>query len=302
MSDISHMDNLLTAFKKFFEIVPANTSQLQDQFFRLRYQVYSQEFRFPGLETWRFPDGREIDRYDKRSVYSLLYRRGSRDVVGGVRLVLCDPEDLSQPFPIEEHMGYYFDSKLIDPAQLPRNTTAEITRLILAKRFRCRGKEALYPHGMDNSSLESQLDNRRRFPHPVLGLIVALVRMSAQHGITHWYAGMEPRLNRFLQRFSADLKPIGPKVNYCGMRQPCLEVADDMLIRVFQENRAVWELVTDEGKIWPVPQEESLKRAARKDIFWTSRQAIGEYQSGIRAMRIQGVAPPALREGSEDGE
>lgn len=287
------MDNLLTAFEKFFEIVPANTSQLQDQFFRLRYQVYSQENQFPGFEPWRFSDGREIDKYDKRSVYSLLYHRERRDIVGGVRLVLCDPENLSQPFPIEEHMGHYFDSKLIDPARLPRSTTAEVSRLMLAKRFRCRGDEALYPHGMDDSSLESQLDNRRRFPHPVLGLLVALVRMSIQHGITHWYAGMEPRLNRFLQRFNANLRPIGLKVNYCGIRQPCLEIVDDMLLRVFQENRAVWELVTDEGRIWPVPQEESLERVSRRDIFWTSGQ------EKIRVARIQGMAPPALSEDNE---
>jgi N-acyl amino acid synthase of PEP-CTERM/exosortase system len=261
------MNSLIAAFEKFFEIVPASTIQLQNQFFRLRHQVYSQELQLPGFEPWRFPNGYEIDKYDKRSVYSLLRHRESKDIVGGVRLVLCDPEDISQPFPIEEHMGHCFDARMIDPAQLPRRVTAEVSRLIVAKRFRNRGKEALYAHGMDDSNADNKPHGQRQFPHPVLGLLVALVRMSAKFGITHWYAVMEPTLNRLLQRFNADLKPIGPAVDYYGIRQPCFDTVDDMLARAFQKNRDIWDLVTDEGKIWPVPQEEQLSGKCQGRIF-----------------------------------
>jgi N-acyl amino acid synthase of PEP-CTERM/exosortase system len=91
--------------------------------------------------------------------------------------------------------------------------------------------------------------------------------MSAKFGITHWYAVMEPTLNRLLQRFNADLKPIGPAVDYYGIRQPCFDTVDDMLARAFQKNRDIWDLVTDEGKIWPVPQEEQLSGKCQGRIF-----------------------------------
>lgn len=254
------MSDLIAAFNKYFEVVPANTTDLKNQFFHLRYQVYSQELQLPGFESWHYPDGREIDKYDKRSVYSLLRHRQSKSIVGGLRLVLCDPDDPFQPFPIEEHVGHYFDTRLVDSTQLPRRTTAEISRLVVARDFRCRGKEVLYAHGMDYSSFDDKSDNRRQFPHPVLGLLVALVQMSSQYGITHWYAIMEPVLNRLLRRFSFDLKPIGPAVDYYGIRQPYLNTIDNVLTRVFQKNQDIWDLVTDHGRIWPAPRQWAVKQ------------------------------------------
>ncbi|ABA57652.1 conserved hypothetical protein [Nitrosococcus oceani ATCC 19707] len=242
------MSNLIAVFNKYFEVVPAKTADLKNQFFHLRYQVYSQELQLSDFESWRYPDGHETDKYDKRSVYSLLRHRRTKQIVGGLRLVLCDSVDPLQPFPIEEHAGHYFDAQLIEPSKLPRRNIAEVSRLMIAKNFRCRGKEVLYAHGMDDSSFEDRSHTRRQFPHPILGLLVALVQTSSEYGITHWYAIMEPALNRLLGRFGFDLEPIGPEVDYYGIRQPCLQNIDSVLARVFQKNRDIWELVTESGR------------------------------------------------------
>ncbi|KFI23103.1 PEP-CTERM/exosortase system-associated acyltransferase [Nitrosococcus oceani] len=258
------MSNLITAFEKYFEIIPGNTVDSKNRFYRLRYQVYSQELQLPDFEAWRFPDGREIDEYDNRSICSLLLHRKSKNIVGGVRLVLCDSADPSQLFPIEEYAGHSFDNNLVDSNQLPRRTTAEITRLMLARNFRCRGQEAFYAHGMDDSNIkDSRSDSRRQFPHPVLGLLVALVQMSSEYGITHWYAGMEPVLNRRLRQFGASLKPIGPLVEYHGRRRPYLDTIDNVLGQMFREDRAFWELITNHGKLYP----DSKKRECRVEIL-----------------------------------
>lgn len=258
---LSHtMSDLASAFEKYFEIVPASSPELQQEFFHLRYQVYSEEMQLPDFEPWRFPDSCETDEYDQlnRSVSCLLRHRRTGSVVGGVRLVFCDPSDLSKPFPIETHAGHYFDPTLFDLAQLPRRTTAEISRLMLAKRFRSRGREILYPHGMDNSSSQKKSDDRREFPHPILGLLVALVQLSSYYGITHWYAAMEPVLNHRLRRFAANLKPIGPPVDYYGIRQPHLDTVSQVLTRIFRQHHDIWDLVTDHGKAWSPPTGEHL--------------------------------------------
>ncbi|QBQ55543.1 PEP-CTERM/exosortase system-associated acyltransferase [Nitrosococcus wardiae] len=254
------MSDLIAAFNKYFEIIPANTADLKNQFFHLRYQVYSQELQLPGFESWRYPDGREIDKYDKRSVCCLLRHQPKGFIVGGIRLVFCDPDDPFQPFPIEEHVGHHFDTQLIEPAQLPRRTTVEVTRLVISRQFRNRGREIHYAHGLDDSSFGNKSDKRRQFPHPVLGLLVALVQMSSEYGITHWYAGMEPALNRLLRRFGFNLKPIGPLVDYYGIRRPYLDTVDNVLTRVFQKKRDIWDLVTDRGRIWPVSKEWTAKQ------------------------------------------
>ncbi|WP_049773065.1 PEP-CTERM/exosortase system-associated acyltransferase [Nitrosococcus watsonii] len=262
------MSNLITAFEKYFKIIPANVVDSKNRFHRLRYQVYSQELQLPDFEAWRYPDGREIDEYDNRSICSLLYHRESKNLAGGVRLVLCNSDDPLQPFPIEEHAGHYFDKNLVVPNQLPRRTTAEITRLMLARNFRCRGQEALYAHGMDDSNIkDSRSDSRRQFPHPILGLLVALVRMSSECGITHWYAGMEPVLNRRLRQFGANLKPIGPLVEYHGGRRPYLDTIDNVLGRMFRENRAFWELITNHGKLYPDSVKKLSERECRVQIL-----------------------------------
>lgn len=255
------MSDLVSAFNKYFEIVPVNSPDLQQEFFHLRYQVYSEELRLSGFESWRFPDGFETDEYDQpnRSASSLLRHRPTGSLVGGIRLVFCDPDNPSKPFPIEAHIGHYFDPALIDPAQLPRRTTAEITRLMLAKQFRSRGRERLYAHGMDSSSFQERPDNRREFPHPVLGLFVALVHLSSCYGITHWYAMMELALDRHLRRYAAHLKPIGSPVDYCGVRRPHFDTADHVLTQMFRKHRDIWDLVTDHGKVWPAPEGERLR-------------------------------------------
>lgn len=247
------MSDLNTAFDEYFEVISANTQELREQVFRLRYQVYCEEIKLPDFEPWKFAQDLEIDEFDDRSVHYLMRHRPSGKIAGTVRLVLADSRDPNQPFPIEHFASHYFDPALIDPTKLPRRHTAEISRLILAKDFRSRKQEFYSPYGADTNIHEFSDKKRRRFPHPVLGLLVSIVRMSAEQSITHWYAGMEPMLNRLLGRFGLNLRPIGPVIEYHGTRQPYLGLVSCVLDRVYEQHREVWELLTDYGRVWPAP-------------------------------------------------
>jgi N-acyl amino acid synthase of PEP-CTERM/exosortase system len=241
------MCDLINAFEKYFEVVIANTPELRREAFKLRYDVVCYEL--PDCEPGDFPDGLETDEYDSRAIHSLLYHRPTGALAGTVRLILPDTTNIHKLFPLERCAREAIDPHLVDLSKLPRTTTAEISRMILARQFRSRGRERFNVHGVDGNAVN--LDGRRQFPHPVLGLIVALMQMSAQHNITHWYAIMEPVLNRMLRQFSLELTPIGSLVNYHGLRQPHLDAAATVLTRVFQRHRCVWELVTSQGKFLP---------------------------------------------------
>ena len=60
--------------------------------------------------------------------------------------------------------------------------------------------------------------NRGIIHQPFLGLLVAVMRMTVQRGITHWYAGMEQALHIRLASFGLKLTPIGPPVEYPSSR------------------------------------------------------------------------------------
>lgn len=248
------MHDLIAAFDEYFEVISANTPELLKEVFHLRYQVYCEEVMIPDFEPKKFSNELEFDEYDARSAHYLLYHRPTGKIAGTVRLVLADPDDPNRPFPIEVFAAPYFDRSVIDPTKLPRRHVAEISRLVLAKEFRSRKGERRTPYGTPDNIRESQVGgDRRHFPHPVLGLFVAVYRLTAEYDITHIYAGMEPVLNRLLARFGLDLMPIGPVVEYHGARQPYLGVADKMLARIYKRRKDVWALLIDRGNARPAP-------------------------------------------------
>jgi N-acyl amino acid synthase of PEP-CTERM/exosortase system len=80
-------------------------------------------------------------------------------------------------------------------------------------------------------------------------LIQGLVRMSMEHGINYWCALMEPTLQRMLAAMAIRFRPIGPMVEFHGLRQPCYIDVDAMLVAIMRERPAFWEIVTDGGSL-----------------------------------------------------
>ena len=81
-----------------------------------------------------------------------------------------------------------------------------------------------------------------------VGLFAAIVRMTRANDITHWYAVMEPALLRLLRLFGVRFVPIGPDVDYHGLRRPCLAEVNKVLPNMKKVNRAVWDLITECGR------------------------------------------------------
>lgn len=240
---MNYLDRL---FQQYFRLIPAITREQREAAFRLRYQVICEEMSMPGYEPWRYPKGLEVDEYDQRAVHTLLWHRPSDSLAGTVRLILPDPHNLDASFPIEDHATQAFWKDFRRPEGLQRQHTAEVSRYILAKRFRSRPGEHEHPYGTDALPDTAQ-DRRRRFPHPILGLQRALIQMSQEHQIHHWYAIMEPALNRLLRHFALDLDPVGDLIHYNGMRQPHWADLGPMLNRIHQEQPDIWAFVSAGG-------------------------------------------------------
>ncbi|MDF1552123.1 MAG: PEP-CTERM/exosortase system-associated acyltransferase [Deferrisomatales bacterium] len=234
-------------FEDFFRISIARTEQELEDVQRLRYQVYCLEREFEKEEDCA--DGLEKDPFDSRSVHAYLRHLDTGVLAATVRLVLADPADPAAAFPIEEHCGDTFDREF-RPAELPRRQVAEISRFAISSEFRKRRKDN--PYGIPLSKeQEHRLEAERRIlPFMTIGLFRAIVEMSHEHGITHWYAVMEPFLMRLLKRFGIIFPPIGPLVEYHGKRQPCLALVDDVLRGIGETNDDVLSFITRNGELW----------------------------------------------------
>lgn len=236
-------ERLLDTYRRWFEVVPANTPELLTQAYRLRYQVYCVENAFEDPND--NPGELEQDSFDSRSVHSLLIHRPSGTVAGTVRIVLPDRENPTQSFAMQQITD---DPALDDPVRFPIGKMAEISRFSISKQFRRRQGDTLY--GITDGPKLTPAEERRIAPHMTLGLMEAQMRMSVENDITHLCAAMEPKLLRLLGRLGLHFHPIGDLVNFHGWRQPCIIEIKSFLERLKQEREDVWDVITDDGRHW----------------------------------------------------
>jgi N-acyl amino acid synthase of PEP-CTERM/exosortase system len=135
-----------------------------------------------------------------------------------------------------------------------RNQVGELSRLILAARFRSRKGEHQWPDGLaDFVEFNRNQGDRRALVHPVLGLLKAIIMLSWEHQVYFLYTGMEPRLVHRLRQFEFTVMPVSPVIDYHGYCYAYWAYIPAMLARMHDERPDVWALLTDNGQIWPLP-------------------------------------------------
>ncbi len=241
-------------FHEHFEVLRANSSNLLQQSLSLRYQVYCVEKGYEDPEN--YPRGMESDAYDLRADHHVIRHRSSSRVVGTVRIILPDSMDSSLPFPMEHVCKGAVDKDLFNPVNANRSRMGEISRFCISKELR-RSLDPENPHAENNEIANfSDAEIRRLYSQIVVGLIHAVIKMSAEHELTHWLAVMEPSLSRLLKRFGFHFTPLGPPVNLHGYRRPFYAVIGDEMTRVYREYPEVWDVITESGNLWSVPQNK----------------------------------------------
>ena len=232
---------LIDSFNHRFAVITADTLALQEQAYRLRYQVYCIENSFENLRD--HPMELEMDEFDAHSVHTVIIDRSSQAVTGTVRLILPEPDAFEKSFPIQRVCNHPLLRK---DRFLHTARPAEVSRFAVSKKFSRRTAEC-----QPSSQRRTDARNERQttMPNITLGLINGTVRMSVEHGVTEWFAVMEPSLLRLLAKYGIYFSPIGPMVNYHGMRQPCYVIFEKMLGRVRKERIDVWEFITENGRL-----------------------------------------------------
>jgi len=238
------MNNLYEAFRKCFEVVIADTPELLEIAYRIRYQVLCVEKRLPGFDQSLYSDEQERDSYDSHSSHALLRHRPSGNFIGTVRLILFDSLNPEKLLPVEQYGQ--IDSKLCDLSILPRHQTAEISRFVVVSQFNRRKTERCNLETRKGDVIEVR--DRRSTPHLALVLMAGVLRMSANHDVRNWVSVMDPVLNRLLSYFGLGFSLIGPMMDYHGLRRPYFMKVADVLAEMEKNHHDAWEVVTENGK------------------------------------------------------
>jgi len=250
-------NDLERAFHQYFEIVSADTPELLKEVFNLRFRVLCINNTIPGFEPANFPDKLEQDEYDQRSAHFLLRHCPSDTFIGTTRLILPDPNYPEKQLPTELNTQFYPEFQV--NASM-RKHTAEISRFVILSDFFKRKHEHYSLAGpVDIPPQSANIPHeRRRFPHPMLGLIVGIMQTCDRHEIYHLISSMEPALNKLLGFYGMQLNPVGPSTDFHGFRTPYYGYLVDILNRMHCKHQSIWELVTDHGNLKAIKSNHSV--------------------------------------------
>lgn len=183
---------------------------LWDEVQQLRYAVYCLECKY--LDAARYPNERETDEYDPYSVHFAATNERN-EMVATLRLV----RDSRLGYPLEQHAG----SLSAEYRGLPRDKTAEISRLILARSYRRRANDGLYGQELGNPEKDAEAQaeatyRRSQYPLILFGLFKEMYLESVNMGLEYWVAAMESSLQRMLSKFGLGLRQVGDPMSYYG--------------------------------------------------------------------------------------
>lgn len=240
---LSKSEQLAQAFDQFFEIVIADTTELREEVYKLRYNVYCLDMHFENAQD--YPTQMESDQFDAHSIHVLLRHRTSNTYAGTVRLVNNYTTQPIPQLPIELHCKDKINSDVFDFNKMDRTRFGEISRLAVAPQFRKRTGESHTPHGVCDAAINQFTEYEKRiFPHIALGLYLACGSIVLQQQLDTAVVMMEPRLARHMRLFGIHCIQAGEVVEYHGLRSAFVIDIKDNWRRVRPEIQGLLDLIT----------------------------------------------------------
>lgn len=229
-------------FHRYFNILPANTTDLKEKIYRMRYDVYCEEFHYEPSET--YPDAMERDEYDAYAWHALVVHRSTGQPAGCTRIVPAGHGNINTPMPFERYCRESLDMEYLDKLNLPRSTMCEASRLAVHTNFRRRHGESATRYG-HIQSLGIGPEEQRIFPLIVVAISLATTALTELTGRTNMFAMMEPFLPRILRHIGYDFTQIGKQVNYHGRRAAYMVGTESVLKGLKPEYRKFYQSIRD---------------------------------------------------------
>lgn len=230
--------NMGNYFDSAFSLIIANTPKLQQEVYKIRYQVYCQELQYEPQEN--FPNQMEKDKFDERSIHILLKYKPSDSYIACVRIVLADPNQPEEPFPFEIICQHNVNFN-----QQPRNNFFEISRLAVVSEFRRRAGEENTSHGLlyFKGKPPEETKERRNATLIAMSLYLACTSIGISLGFNYALSLMEVRLHRHLKWCGLPAHPIGNFVEFHGKRGPFVFKREEVLTSMNSHTRELFDKI-----------------------------------------------------------
>ena len=211
------------------------------EIYKLRYKVFCLEWGFekPDNHSERIV----TDDHDKIAIHFAALDENQK-TIGAIMLI----PDSSEGFPLEKYCELD-----INTDELPRNSLAEISRMVIHRDYRKRSEDKYiygpdeerrsigsfhFQHGYPNHKVQHRraadkyrykpstrrtsefYGDRRRRHEVIMDLYKAVYQESKRRQLTHWYAVMTKGIVNLLNRFGFSFEAIGDPVDYNGIRTP----------------------------------------------------------------------------------
>lgn len=228
-------------FYNAFDIVQATTPELQDKAHELRYQVFcieNQGYENPSAH----PDKKEKDNYDANASQALLIYKPMNIVLGAVRIILPNQNDLQNSFPLQQLLS----NPVLHDKDYTTNS-CEISRLCISYERRRQIKDAL-TRRKRGILLNDPTLARIALSLAPIGLIRACFDMALQRNIQNCYGVMEPHHLNKLISIGLKHKCLGDDIDYHGSRTPFMMNILETMDYAYGYRRDIWTVVTNRGK------------------------------------------------------
>jgi N-acyl amino acid synthase of PEP-CTERM/exosortase system len=207
--------DLGNAFHQYFEIVPALTSELKKEVYRVRHQVYCEDLKFEPTRR----DGLETDEHDANSLHLLMRSVRTGEFIGCTRLVRPRLDDPDYELPFEKTCAGVLDRSLVNLSKLPRHRIAEVSRLAVVSGYRRRKGEANSPISLADVDHD---EKSPRFPYIPIGLYLGTTELARLYGIETLFVLTESRLASHFGKLGVKLQVIGNPIEHHGARVPSM--------------------------------------------------------------------------------
>jgi N-acyl amino acid synthase of PEP-CTERM/exosortase system len=190
---------LARLFSNYFEFGIANHKQTQEELFRLRYNVYCEEFNYLSIE--KYPSGKESDEYDSQSTHVFIRHIPSNKLVGFARIIYLGENCPIAHLPVEHYCKENFYKGTMNPEKFSREQICELSRLAVTSQFR--------PHSKDFQKNAFSKEERHVMPFLFPGLIIMANLVGAALSKPHIFALFSPYLAAKIAKRGIPLESVG---------------------------------------------------------------------------------------------
>jgi len=208
--------SLAKIFEQYFLVELANTFEMKQKVYNIRYHVYCDELKYESVDL--FPDEKETDEYDYISFHCLISHRATKMPAACIRLIPACVQGKILQLPFEKQGSENLNIDFIKQLKIERKSMCEISRLAVESLFRKRftAEQLRY----SNTGIKFSKEEKQLFPLIPVSAYLAAIAMSQLTDRTYVFAMMKSSLPKLLKRSGILFRRVGKYIDYHGLRAP----------------------------------------------------------------------------------